>query len=427
MKITVKKLPKSEVKLTISIPEARSVKCLQKATEELSTYVKIPGFRPGHVPVEVLKKHLREGTVEERALELALQETYSEAVTKEKLKVVSRPKINILTHTPLVYEATVAVYPEVSVSGYEQVKIRKNEPVVTEKDLEAALDEIKRKHATYHEVDREAKMGDRLEIDFDGYDEGGAFLEKTKSRNHPIILGSNNLVKGFEEELVGLKKDEKKNFKIKFPHDYFHRPFQGKTVEFRVEVKKVEEVVLPEWTAEFIEQITGAKKEFNEVKELLRKNLFYEKEYEEKLRRENEFIDLILKKTRVELPEILIEEEIDMLIEEFKNEIEGQGATMEAFLEANKKELKDLREPRRKEAEKRLTLRFGLQEVFEQEGSDIQVTPPEINAEIERNINLYPENEHLKVRKEYERDPSLVNRVENRLKMDKLFRKYLSE
>lgn len=399
-------------------------KCLQKAAEQLSTYVKIPGFRPGHVPISVLKDHLREGVVEERALELALDETYSEAVAKEKLKVVSRPKIHIRSDTPLVYEATVAVYPEVNVSGYENVKIKKKEIVVTEKDLEATMGEIQRKHATYREVDREAKMGDRLEVDFDGYDEGGALLEKTKSRNHPIILGSQSLVKGFEGELIGLKKDSKKNFKIKFPSDYFHRPFQGKTVEFRVDVRKVEEIILPDWTPEFIERIVEEKKGLDEVKTLLRQNLIDEKEYEEKMRRENEFLELILKKTHVDLPETLIEEEIDALVEEFKGELEQQGISMEAFLEANKKELKDLRELRRREAEKRLTMRFGLTKVFEQE--QIQVIPAEVQAEIERNVDLYPENEQSKIRQEYKQNSYLTHRVENNLKMNQLFKKYLS-
>ncbi len=425
MEITVTTLPKSEVKLTIAVPEARASKYLQQAVEELSRHVKVPGFRPGHVPAETLKQHLKEGVIESRTLEIALQETYSEAVLKEKLNVVSRPKINILKDSPLVYEATVAVYPQVSVSGYEKVKIQKNEPVVTEKDLEDALEAIQRKHAKYQEVDRAAAMGDRVEVDFDGYDEGGAFLEKTKSRNHPLILGSQSLVKGFEEELVGLKKDEKKNFKIKFPRDYFHKPFQGKTVEFRVDVKKVEEVILPSWTPESIEQITGEKHSLDEIKTMLRTNLMREKEYEEKMRRENEFLELILKKTSVDLPETLIEEEIDSLLEEFKGELEQKGVSLEAFLEANKKELKDLREPRRKEAEKRLNLRFGLTKVFEQE--QIHIVPAEVQAEIERNIRLYPENEQPKIRKEYEQNSYLKHRIENKLKMDRLFQKYLSE
>ena len=425
MNITVKTLPKSEVKLTIEVPENRTNELLEKAAKQISQQVKIPGFRPGHVPLETLKQHVSAEAIEAHMLDLALPETYTEAVTKEKLQVVSRPKINIVKRSPLVYEAVVAVYPVVAISGYDKVKIKHEEPKVEEKDIDEVLKDIQKQHATYKEVDRAAKKGDKVEIDFEGFDEGGASLEKTKSSNHPVVIGEGSLIKGFEEELEGMKKGEKKSFKVKFPKDYFHKPFQNKEVKFNVEMKLIQEGQMPEFTPEFIKQFSGHDKTLDEIKVIIRENLSKDRVHAEKVRRENEYLEQLLKLTKVELPEALIEEEIDSLMEEFKSELEQMGVQLEQYLEQNKKELKDLRAERRKEAEKRLTLRFGLQQLFEQE--KIEVTPADLKKEIEHVISLYPESEKAKITKEYKEGSYLMRRLENKLKMEKLFERFLGK
>jgi len=425
MNITVKTLPKSEVKITIEVPESRTEKLLEKAAMQVSEHIKIPGFRAGHVPLDILKQHVSEEAIFNHMLDLALPETYSEAIVKEKIQVVSRPRINIVKKSPLTYEATVAVYPKVEISGYDKMKIKKEEPKVEEKDVEEVLKDIQKRHATYKEADRAAKTGDRVEIDFEGYDEGGALLEKTQSKNHPLIIGEGSLVKGFEEELTGMKKGEKKSFKVQFPKDYFHKPFQGKTVEFKVEMKKVEDVQTPEWTPEFIKQIVAQDKSLDELKQIIRENLQHDKNHGEKVRRENEFLENIIKLTKLDIPEILIEEEIDAMIEEFKDELGKSGIPFETFLEQNKKDLKTMRQERRKEAEKRLTLRFGLQELFQKE--KFEVTPDELKKEIEHVINLYPAKEQDKIRKEYKEGSYLLRRLENKMKMEKVFERFLEK
>ncbi|MFO0780830.1 MAG: trigger factor [Candidatus Gracilibacteria bacterium] len=216
MKVTVEKLPKSEVKLTIEVPAERLEKYMEKAAEQISMHFKIPGFRPGHVPLDVLKQHVNEEGIEAHMLDIALPETYTEAVMKEKLQVVSRPKVEIKTKSPLVYEAVVAVFPEVSVSGYEKISVKKETPKVEAKDVDEVLAGIQKRHTTYKDVEREAKKGDRVEVDFDGFDDGGAPLDNTSSKNHPLVIGDNSLIPGFEDELVGMKKEEKKSFQITF-------------------------------------------------------------------------------------------------------------------------------------------------------------------------------------------------------------------
>lgn len=425
MQITVEKLPKSQVKLTIEPSEEQTKKYYQQAAKELSQIVKIPGFRPGHATIEILKQHIPEEKIDAHMIDIGLQESYTEAVTKEKLQVVARPQIKLISEKPFKYEAIVAIYPEVTISAYDKIKIKPADPKVEDKEIDEVLEQVRKREATHKEVDRSAQKGDKVEIDFEGFDEGGASLENTKSANHPMILGEGSLVEGFEDNLIGLKKGENKTFKVTFPKDYFHKKFQGKKVEFRVKMNKVEEVVFPEFTPEFLKKISGQDKTLEEIKADLRKNLEHDKIYQEKVRRENDFLEQICELTKVEIPETLIEEELDSIIEEFKRELESKNITLEQFLEANKKELKDLRGQYRKEAEKRLTLRFGLQKIFAQEGFD--VTPEDMEKEIEHIVGLYPPKEQYKIREQYKGGNYLLLRLENKLKMEKLFDRFLGK
>lgn len=423
MNVSVEKLPKSEVKITVEITEERQKKYLERAAKEVSTMVKVPGFRPGHVPADILKQHVKEGALEAHMLDMALPETYTEAVKKENLQVITKPKINILQDSPLKYEATVAVYPEVEISGYDKIEIKKEEIKVEDKDIEEVLKDIQKRHATFSEVDRAAKKGDRLEIDFEGFDEGGAKLDSTISKNHPVILGEGSLVPGFEQQLEGMKKEEDKEFPVTFPKDYFHKPFADKTVKFKVHVHKVEEVLMPEFDAAFIKQIVGEDKTLDEVKKNIEENLKHEREHAVKVKYEDQFLDKLIDLVKVDVPDALIEEEIDGIMEEFKNQIGNQGITLQQYLENTKKEIKDLRDQRRKEAEKRLRLRFALHKIFEQDG--ITATQEEMNKEIEHLKTMYPEAERTKIDQDYESGGYLRSRLENKIKIEKLFASHL--
>lgn len=423
MEISVEKLPKSEIKITVALSLEETIKYLEKAAKQVSEMVKIPGFRPGQAPLEIVKKHVKEGAVEGHMLDIAVPPTYTEAIKKENLEVISRPNVNLLSDVPLKYEATVAVYPEVKISGYDKINIKAQDTRVEDKDVEEVLTDIQRRRATYQKVDRAAQKGDRVEIDFEGFDDGGAPLENTQSKHHPVIIGDGTLVPGFEDELIGLKKDDEKEFKVTFPKEYFHKPFQGKKVTFRVKVHEVEEIKLPDLSPDFLKEIAGEEKSVDEVKETIRSNLKQEREHGEKMRRENEFLDKLADMTKVEIPSALIEEEIDGMMEEFLSELEQRGHSMQQYLEGAKKTMEELREQRRKEAEKRLKLRFGLQQVFEQE--KIVATEDDLKKEMQHILELYPENERAKLETEYKEGSYLRRRLENKIKMEKLFATYL--
>jgi len=423
MNISVETLKKSQVKITVELTLEQTTKYLEKAAKEVSGMVKIPGFRPGQAPLEILKKHVKEGVIESHMIDSALPITYSEAVKKEKVEVISKPHIKIVSDVPLKYEATVAVYPEVKVNGYDKINIKPEKIKVEDKDVEAVIKDIQKQRAVYKKVDRIAKKGDRVEIDFEGFDEGGASLENTKSKHHPLILGEGTMVPGFEDNIEGLKKGDEKEFTVSFPKEYFHKPFQGKKVKFKVNVHEVEEIELPELTSEFLKQVTGEEKTLEDTQKMIRENLEHEKKHNDKTRMENEFLDKLADMTKVEIPEVLVEEEIDGIMEEFKNEMSQKGITMPDYLAQAKKTIADLREQRRKEAEKRLKLRFGLQELFKKE--KIEVTEDDLKKELETMLALYPETERKKLKEEYKEGSYLRTRMENKVRMEKLFARFL--
>lgn len=425
MKVTVEKLPKNQLKLHVEVPPEKMHEFRERACKDLSHEIKIPGFRAGHVPPNVMEQHIGKETLKRQTLEYALPYTYSEAIQHEKIEPVTRPKIHVVSEEPLVYEATVATLPEVKIKDCKDIKISRKEPKVTIEEVEEVLKDLRKSRASYKSIDRKSQKGDRLEIDFEGFDEGGAALEKTRSKNHPLILGEGTLVKDFEDELVGLEQNDKKEFDIRFPKDYSYKPFQDKKVHFKVEVKKLEEVILPEITPELIENVTGMKQSLDDLKTLVGKNILARKQQEEDQRRENELLEELLKMSKVEVPELLLEEEIDYMVEDLKRDLTNKKISYEKFMEQTKKKEENIRKEYEKEAEKRIKLRLILQYLFKEE--HLEVSEEELKREIEVSLRVYPEEEQKKIRQEYETNKNLGLRLKNHMLLNKLFKKFLKE
>ena len=252
MKVTVEKLPKSEVKVTVEVDEQDLVKYTELTAQQLAKEVKIAGFREGKAPADVIEKHVGAERFRIYVLDNALSGTYAKAIVDEKIQVVTSPKIKVLSEKPFKYEAIAALMPETTVKDYKKIEVPKEAVTVEEKEIQEAVKDFQKYYATLKAVDRPAKKGDRVEIDFEGTDLEGKALDGTKSANHPLVIGEGMLIPGFEENLEGMKKEEVKSFNTTFPKDYHHKPFQGKVVNFKVTMRKLEEVILPEITEDFI-------------------------------------------------------------------------------------------------------------------------------------------------------------------------------
>lgn len=423
MQIKVEKLPKSEVKIIIEVSEEEMKRHRDKACEKISHEVKIKGFRPGHIPTHVLEQHVGKEIIKAQTLEIAIPLTYAEAVRSEKIEVVFRPEIKIISEEPLKYEAKVAVMPDTVVKDYDKIKVKKVDDTPDKKEIEEAVSYMKKSLAEHKDITRPLKKGDRAEIDFEGFDEKGVSLENTKSKNHPLVLGEKTLIKEFEEELAGLKQGDKKEFTITFPKPYHAASLEGKKVKFKVEVKKTQEVIIPEVDENFVEKVTGKKMSVKEFEEDIAKNIRARKKEESKMKEENEFLEKILENTKTEVPDALIEEEIQFMLEDVKKDMGNRGIKFEEFLAQTKMTEEKLKEKYRKEAEKRIKLRLALNYIFRTEKFD--VTDKDVEAEIERVVKYYPETEKEKVREMYKHDRNLVMQMKNRILLKKLFDKFL--
>ncbi|MEK7673271.1 MAG: trigger factor [Patescibacteria group bacterium] len=422
MEYQIKKLPKSEIEITITVPDDKMPEYKKKAYTDIAKDVEIKGFRKGHVPVDMLEQHMDKDYLEAHVQEVAIQQTYAEAVVKENLQVVSRPKVKISSEIPLVYVATVAVMPEVTVKDYKSIKIKKEEAKVEDKDVEEVMKELKRYSTTFADVDRAVQKGDRVEVDFEGFDEGGAAVDHTKSTNHPVIIGENTLIPGFEDELIGLKKDEKKEFPITFPSDYHKKDFQNKKLIFKVEVKRVEEPKTPEINEEVIEKLTGKKQTLEEFKKGVTEDLKKRKEDEATQKQQNEYLEQLLAKTEVELPESLVNEEADYIVHDLADDLKEKNIEFDKFLEQTKTTHDDLVKKYRPEAEKHLKMRMALQHLLKEEGID--VTDEELQKELELMKARYDVSQHPKIDEEFSKS-SMKAQMSNRIAIKKLFEKVL--
>lgn len=424
MEHKIKELPKSEVEITVTVIEEEMHEYRKKATAELSKDVKIKGFRPGKAPLHILEQYVDKKFIEAHAQELAIKMSYAKIVVNNKIQVVSRPTVEVEKNDKpgFTYSAKVAVMPEVSIKGYESIKVKKQEVKVSDKDINEVISDMKTHATTYEEVDRAAKNDDRVEIDFEGFDTDGKAVENTASKNHPVILGKNTLIPGFEEKVVGMKKDQDKEFDITFPEDYFKKDFQNKKMKFKVKLHKVEEPKIPELNEKLIESMTGKKIKVEEFKKDIEKNILNRKETEVKQKAENEYIEELLKKAKVEFPEALIDEETQHIVNEVKGEIEQKGQDFEKFIENNKTTLEDLKKKYRPEAEKRLKIRLALQKIITEE--KISIGDNDVQAEFEKIQSFYPEAEHAKIQKDFDKG-QLRTQIENRLTLRMLFDKVI--
>ncbi len=425
MKVTVSKPEKSTVTITIEAAEGDLTKHLKQAAAELSKEVKIDGFRKGKIPKDVLEKHVGKEVIRAHGLEMAIPHLYAEAVIEEKIQVVARPEISVKSNDPFTFEAKVAILPEVKISGHEKIKVPKKDTTVTKEDLEEVVNYFRKQGATYPDVKRAAKKGDRVEVDFDGFDpEGDVPLEGTSSKNHPVVLGEGGLIPGFEEEITGMKAGEEKEFEIKFPKDYHSDKFKGKKVKFKIKLHKVQEVELPEITKDWVKKMTGKEMGPDEFREEVKENLTKERDQQVKQQREAEFFEELTKLAKVDIPEALIEEEIDFILDRTKMELESRGLSWDQYEKYLEEQKRDIRQDKRSQAEKQVTLRLVLNHLYKVE--KIEPTDKEIKEEVEKMLVRYPRSEQDKVRTNYEKGQQGYAQIHNAICLDRFLKKYLS-
>jgi len=422
MKVEVKKLPKSEIQLTITVSYETYCKWEKKALEDIGKEIKVPGFRAGHIPEDVILQNVSKETVKATTLDYVLPQTYAEAVKEHDLQVICQPKVEVKSDVKkegddFVYVVVVAVMPEVEVKDYKKIKVARKPVKVERKSIDDTVQMIMDRYAEWKEVDRKAKEGDRAEVGFEGFDEEGKALPNTASKNHPVILGSKTMVPGFEDAIISMGKGESKEADITFPKDYHSKAMQGKKVKFKITLNRLEEKNEQKLDEAMVEMITGQKQSVGDFEKLVEEDLKSEMERRNQQEHDNAVVSEIIKITKAEIPEALVDQELDYMLHEQKHRVEDQGLEWEQFLKHVKKTEENFRKDNRKAAEERIMARLGVQHIIKD--AKIEITDKEVEAKIDEIASKYPDDQKKKV-KEYYKDEQAFRNLRHNLAADKL-------
>jgi trigger factor len=343
--------------------------------------VKVPGFRAGKAPVEMVEKHANQQLLLDEFMDHALNDLLRKAVEGQKLRPVGQPEVTLkkfVPYTELEFEAKLDVLGEVTLPNYKTIKMAKPKVEISAKEVNDVISGLQKRLAERIDVDRPAKLGD--EVWFAGTDKDGQPVAGADGKDYPLILGSNTFIPGFEDNLIGVKTGESKEFTLTFPKEYGIAALQGKKVTFKTDIKKVQELVEPKVDDEFAKK-AGAFTTLKELKDDIKKQVKAEKQLQADRDYENELIKKITDKAKVDIPSALIDNQLVHMEEEEKRNLSYRGITWPEHLAQENVTEEQHRERHRSDAETRVKAGLVLSEISEKEKLD--VTPEELEVRIQ--------------------------------------------
>lgn len=364
-------------------------KALDKSFEKNVQNAKIDGFRKGKCPRNIFEKKYGKESLYSDAINFIIDVAYSEALKKSKLAPIIEPKMDIkeINENGVTFIFTITTRPEVNISKYKDLCVKKEEVKVSKKEVDEEISHILEKYSDLAIKEGKAEKGDIVVIDFEGFIDEKPF-EGGKGENYELTLGSNTFIPGFEEQLIGKKSEDKVEVKVTFPEDYHAENLKGKEAIFKVTVHEVKTKELPEINKElFLDLGLDDVKDEKEFRDLIKKQLEVSKENEINIKYENDVLEAVRKNTKVDIPEELVHEEIHRMMHEYEENLKMQGVSLNMFYQLTGSNEAALHDQMHDEAEKRVTYRFILEEVINKE--KIKATDTEANKEAEEIAKKY--------------------------------------
>ena len=423
MDVSVKKLPKSMVEMTITLSWEEWSKNLTEAVGHLSKEVRVEGFRKGKAPRRIIEQKVGSGMVFAEAAEHAIQHSYPLAVKEKGLDVIGHPDVKlgaVKENESLTYTVVTALVPAVTIGDWRDdlkkvnAKSDKEAVAVSKEEVDAELDRLAEMRAVGLTVEREAKNGDTLEIDFDVLVDGVP-IEGGSAKNHPIVLGSGTFIPGFEERLVGMKAGEDTKFDLPFPKEYHAKHLAGKDATFSVEVKAVKVQQKPELNDAFAATV-GSFKTLAELRLNIEKGLTEEKKMKAKEAHRSALLDALVAKTTIEFPEVLLQDEIHRMLHEFRSQVAMMGLDFAEYLKHSKKTEEELAKDWEPQAMKRLSASLVLEKIAMDEG--IEADNEAVEAEMNRALQYYRSTQDAEKKVDMEQ---LYRSAQGRLRNEAVF------
>ena len=380
---------KNMVKLVIEATAEEFEAGLNTAFNKNKNKISVPGFRKGKAPRKMVEKLYGTEIFYEDAANAIIPDAYAKAADESKLEIVSQPKINVVqieAGKPFIFEAVVAVKPEVELGQYKGVEVEKCDTEVTDADVEEELKKVQDKNSRVVTVeDRAVKDGDMTVIDFEGFIDGEAF-DGGKGENYPLTIGSHSFIDTFEEQMIGMNIGEEKELNVTFPEDYHAENLKGKPATFKVTVKEIKEKQLPELDDDFAQDVSDFDT-LAEYKEDIKKKIAERKESEAKAKKESEAIEKVVEAAKMDIPQAMIDTQVNRMLEDFAMRLQQQGLSVEQYFQYTGMTADKIMEEMKPEAVKRIKNSLVLEAVAKAE--NIEVSEEEFEAELQKMADMY--------------------------------------
>ena len=382
MSLQVEKLEKNMAKLTIEVPAEEFDAAIKNAYNKNKNKFSIPGFRKGKAPLAMLEKMYGAGIFYEDAANEVIDASYPKAAEESKEEIVSTPEIKVTQiekGKAFIYEATVALKPEVTLGEYKGIEVKKAEAVVTDEDVENELTAARKKNGRLIDVEDGAiEDGDNTIIDFTGYIDDKTF-DGGAGTDYPLVIGSHSFIEGFEDQLIGKKKGETCDVNVTFPAEYHADELAGKPAKFVVTIKEVKRNELPELNDEFASEVSDFDT-LDEYKADIRKKLQEKKEQDAKVENENNVIEKVVENAQMELPQPMVDTQAREMVENYARRLQSQGLNINDYMKYTGMTPEKLMEQMRPKAEKRIKTRLVLEKVVEVE--NVEVSDEKLDEQI---------------------------------------------
>ena len=394
MNIQKKQLPKSQVELNIELTSEEFNSYVNKAIKEISKEKEIPGFRKGHAPLNVVKQNVSDNTIAEQAASIAMDKTLFPFLEKEKIQIIARPQVEIkklALNNPFSYKALLTCLPDVKLGKYQELNFKQKKIKNKESEVDKVIEDLRKMRVKEILVNRKLKQGDKAVIDME------MFLDKVpieggQGKNTTIILGDKLFIPGLDEKLLGAKKGETREFTLAFPSNHYNKNLAGKMVEFRVKIKEVYERQLPELNQEFIKGLGF--NSLDDLKKQLDKNLIDEKRQKQDQTYEALILRKIIENSEfTELPDMLIESELNKMMEELKYNVTKQQGKFEDYLTSIKKSEEDLRKEFIPQADERVKSALIIRKIGKEQ--NIKASQEEVQREIDKLKDIYKASQEV--------------------------------
>ena len=389
MSVQVEKLEKNMAKLTVEVSAEDFKAAIKKAYNKTKNRFAIPGFRKGKASQAVIEKMYGEAVFYEDAADEAINSTYAEAMKESGLDIVSRPEITVEQigkDQAFIYSALVAVKPEVTLGEYKGVEVEKADAAVTAEDVEAELKRVQEQNARLLTVeDRPVADGDQTVIDFEGFVDGKGF-EGGKAEDYPLTIGSHSFIDTFEEQLIGKNIGEECEVNVTFPTEYHAAELAGKPAMFKVTVKEIKVIVLPDLDDEFA-SVVSEFDTLDEYKQDIEKKLQERKEKAAASQNEDRVVAKVVENASMEIPEKMIDAQVDNMLRETAQRMQSQGLSMDLYMKYTGMTADQMKDQMRPEAVKRIQTRLVLEAVVKAE--NIETSEEKLDEEIAKMAEAY--------------------------------------